>query len=93
MAITGGRNDRTEEESTSSYTSDDLGMEVSDLSADEADAYHARWRADPQGRSRGVAAEKGLRPGMLIHKVGKTVVRTSTISKRPWSTSRSKMAC
>ena len=46
------------------------------MTADETDAYHATdgvliRKVDPDG----IAAEKGLRPGMLIHKVGKTVVK------------------
>ncbi len=76
LASTSGRHNSQDEDSAASYTSDDLGVEVSDLTADEADAYHATdgvliRKVDPDG----IAAEKGLRPGMLIHKVGKTVVK------------------
>jgi serine protease Do len=60
----------------SNYNAEQLGLDVSDLTADEtADTYKGFEgvvirKVDPDS----AAWEKGLRPGMLIRKVGKTMV-------------------
>ncbi len=76
LADRSGEHSSKEADSDATYTSDDLGIQVGDLSADEADAYNGHdgviiRKVDPDS----VAAQKGLRPGLLIHKVGKTVVK------------------
>jgi serine protease Do len=60
---------------TSGYSADDLGLQVSDLNPDEAKTYKGYdgviiRKVDPDS----IAGEKGLRPGMLIRKIGKTDV-------------------
>jgi serine protease Do len=59
----------------SNYDAKDLGVEVADLTADEGDAFKGHegvlvTKVQPDS----VAAEKGLRPGMLVYKIGKTDV-------------------
>jgi serine protease Do len=61
---------------TSGYSSQELGLQVADMTADEADTYHGFEgvmikKVEPDS----IAAEKGLRPGMLIRKVGKSDVK------------------
>ncbi len=64
LASRGGEHKSLEDDSTSgNYTSDDLGLQVGDVTADEADAYHGNdgvivRKVDPDG----IAAQKGLRP-------------------------------
>jgi serine protease Do len=58
------------------YGADELGLEVANPSAEEADAYNGYEgvivrKVEPDG----IAAAKGLRPGMLVRKVGKTTVK------------------
>jgi serine protease Do len=61
---------------TSSYSAEDLGLSVGDMTSDEtADTYKGYEgvvvrKVSPES----IAAEKGLRPGMLIRKVGKAAV-------------------
>ncbi|HZZ29395.1 MAG TPA: Do family serine endopeptidase [Pirellulales bacterium] len=61
------------------YEANQLGLSVSDMSADETnDAYKGFEgvvirKVEPDS----AAAEKGLQPGMLIRKVGKTAVHTA----------------
>ncbi len=60
---------------TSGYSADDVGLQVSDLNPEEAKTYKGFdgviiRKVNPDS----IAAEKGLRPGMLIRKVGKTEV-------------------
>ncbi|HTQ39018.1 MAG TPA: Do family serine endopeptidase [Pirellulales bacterium] len=73
-----GQTAQPEEKSptTSNYSADKLGLEVSDLTSDEAaDTYKGFEgvvirKVDPDS----AAHDKGLQPGMLIRKVGKTAV-------------------
>src|SRR5262249_14616872 len=74
-----GREDQIQDEEehaekpkdNSTYSADSLGLEVSDMNADEAAAYKGFEgvlvrKVEPETS----AWEKGLRPGMLIRKVG-----------------------
>jgi serine protease Do len=59
----------------SNYEAKELGIEVTDLSSDDADTFKGHegvlvTKVQPDS----VAAEKGLRPGMLVYKIGKTDV-------------------
>jgi serine protease Do len=61
---------------TSGYSADDLGLQVTDLNPEEAKTYKGFSgviikKVDPDS----IAGEKGLRPGMLIHKIGNTEIR------------------
>jgi S1-C subfamily serine protease len=72
----GMRAEKDEPTESSAFESKDLGMEVGEMSADEAGVFPGFdgvviRRVD----NGGVAAQKGLRPGMLIRKVGKTPVK------------------
>ena len=78
LASRGSSHKSKESEPTSNYTAEDLGLEVSDLTSEEADAYHGAdgvliRKVDPDS----IAAQRGLRPGMLIHKVGKSAVKNT----------------
>jgi len=58
------------------YKWEDLGIQVADMTAEEADMYHGYngvmiKKVDPDG----IAAGQGLRPGILIRKVGNTDVK------------------
>jgi serine protease Do len=76
-----GQNDESHEQhmkkapTASNYEAKDLGVEVTDLTPDEADSFKGYegvlvTKVQPES----IAAEKGLRAGMLIRKVGKTDV-------------------
>ncbi len=64
------------EATTSNFSADGLGLQVGDMTAEETNDTYKGFegvvirKVDPES----IAAEKGLRPGMLIRKVGKTVV-------------------
>jgi len=65
-------------ENTSTYNSEELGLQVSDMTADEAETYKGFEgvvvrKVDPDG----IAGEKGLQSGMLIRKLGKTAVHNT----------------
>lgn len=65
----------SDEKRSAGYAADDLGLEVADMSADEAQTYSGNEGVVIRDvESGGIAAEAGLRPGMLIRKVGKTTV-------------------
>lgn len=69
------------EDAPKSFASSKLGIEVSDLGADEAKqlGYENMQGALVTGVEPGsVAAEKGLREGMLIRRVGKTTISGRT---------------
>jgi len=60
------------------YEAKNLGVEVTDLSSDDADAFQGHEGAlVTKVQPDSVAAEKGLRPGMLIYKIGKTDVHNA----------------
>ncbi len=76
MLERGANRKSPEAPATSGYTSEELGLQVADMTADEADTYHGYdgviiKKVEPDS----IAAEKGLRAGMLIRKVGKTAVK------------------
>jgi serine protease Do len=64
------------EATTSSFSADGLGLQVGDMTAEETNDTYKGFegvvirKVDPES----IAAEKGLRPGMLVRKVGKTAV-------------------
>jgi len=74
LADRGQKEDEDESEPAAGFSSEKLGLSVSDLGRDEADklGYKGRQgvivtKVDPDG----LAAEQGLREGMLITKIGK----------------------
>jgi serine protease Do len=64
------------EPATSSYSADGLGLEVGDMTAEETSDTYKGFEGVivRKVKPESIAAEKGLRPGMLIRKVGKTAV-------------------
>jgi serine protease Do len=69
-------------ENTSTYNSDELGLQVSDMTADEAETYKGFEgvvvrKVDPNG----LAAEKGLQPGMLIRMIGKPAIAVHNVKE------------
>jgi len=71
-----GKHPAPEAPETSGFTSEELGLQVADMTTDEADTYHGYEgvivkKVEPDS----IAAEKHLMPGMLIRKVGKTPVK------------------
>jgi serine protease Do len=72
----GMRAENDEPTEPSAFESKDLGLEVGDLTADEANAFAGfDGVVIRKVDNTGIAAQKGLRPGMLIRKVGKTPVK------------------
>jgi len=71
-----GKSPAKEAPTADAYKWDDLGIEVADMTSEEADAYHGYSgvmikKVSPDG----MAAGQGLRPGLLIRKVGNTDVK------------------
>ncbi len=63
------------EESPATYEAKEMGLTVAEMSAEQREAFAGyEGVVVAEVVSDGVAAEKGLRPGMLIRKVGKTNV-------------------
>jgi serine protease Do len=64
------------DDSGATFSSEDLGLEVADMTSDEAEAFKGfEGVVIRQVEDGSPAAKKGLEPGMLIRAVGKTPVK------------------